>query len=299
MATRTSSPPGSRSKAASTRSTKRSSKGRSTSASRSRSTTKKKRPRTTASRRPAPRAVRSGHGPVLRGFSALGRALAAIWLGVAHAVGATARRLGSTARDLEPEHRRDGVRALPVRPGRRHRGRRLVADARWAHARRPDGRGRVVRQGRLAGPADPRLGRLAHPARPGDQRPRRAPGRRLGSPRLRRARRRPHRRGQPAAGRRRRQRPAVRRRRRRVRRVEPAARPAAHAVRRGAAAPAARVLRRPRDHRDAGLPGADEAGRAPRPAARPHPAERGRLRPADPAAARPPPGVRRDRPRHG
>jgi len=109
MATRTSSPPGSRSKAASSRSSSRSSKGRSTSASRSRSTTKKKRPRKHASRRPAPRAVRSGRGPVLRGFTALGRGLAAIWLGLAHAVGATARRVGKTARDLEPEHRRDGV----------------------------------------------------------------------------------------------------------------------------------------------------------------------------------------------
>jgi S-DNA-T family DNA segregation ATPase FtsK/SpoIIIE len=53
--------------------------------------------------------VRSGHGPVLRGFTALGRGLAAVWLGVAHAVGAVARRIGRTARDLEPEHRRDGV----------------------------------------------------------------------------------------------------------------------------------------------------------------------------------------------
>ena len=46
---------------------------------------------------------------MLRGFSALGRGAAAIWLGLAHAVGATARRIGKTARDLEPEHRRDGV----------------------------------------------------------------------------------------------------------------------------------------------------------------------------------------------
>jgi S-DNA-T family DNA segregation ATPase FtsK/SpoIIIE len=46
---------------------------------------------------------------VLRGFSALGRGLAAIWLGLAHALGAATRRIGKTARDLEPEHRRDGV----------------------------------------------------------------------------------------------------------------------------------------------------------------------------------------------
>jgi S-DNA-T family DNA segregation ATPase FtsK/SpoIIIE len=103
MATRTSSPPGSRSKAASTRS----SKGRTASSSRSRSTTKK-RSRTPA-RRPAPRRVRSGRGPVLRGFSALGHGLVAVWLGLAHAVGALARRIGRTARELEPEHRRDGA----------------------------------------------------------------------------------------------------------------------------------------------------------------------------------------------
>jgi S-DNA-T family DNA segregation ATPase FtsK/SpoIIIE len=53
--------------------------------------------------------VRSGKGPVLRGFTALGHGLASLWLGIAHAVGATARRIGSTARDLEPEHRRDGI----------------------------------------------------------------------------------------------------------------------------------------------------------------------------------------------
>jgi S-DNA-T family DNA segregation ATPase FtsK/SpoIIIE len=34
--------------------------------------------------------------------------VAALWLGLAHAVGAVARRIGRTARDLEPEHRRDG-----------------------------------------------------------------------------------------------------------------------------------------------------------------------------------------------
>ena len=46
---------------------------------------------------------------MLRGFTALGRGVAAIWLGLAHAVGAATRRIGKTARDLEPEHRRDGV----------------------------------------------------------------------------------------------------------------------------------------------------------------------------------------------
>jgi S-DNA-T family DNA segregation ATPase FtsK/SpoIIIE len=46
---------------------------------------------------------------VLRGFLALGHGLAALWLGLAHGVGAVLRRIGRTARDLEPEHRRDGA----------------------------------------------------------------------------------------------------------------------------------------------------------------------------------------------
>ena len=32
-----------------------------------------------------------------------------MWLGIAHAVGAVARSIGQSARDLDPEHRRDGV----------------------------------------------------------------------------------------------------------------------------------------------------------------------------------------------
>ncbi|WP_344150165.1 FtsK/SpoIIIE family DNA translocase [Nocardioides koreensis] len=131
MATRTSSPPGSRSKSTSTTGTK--STGRSSSSARSRSTGKSgssaARKRTSSSgrapssktskssrtskasssRRPAPRAVRSGPGPVARAFMALGRGVAAVWLAIAGAVGATARSIGHTARDLEPEHRRDGI----------------------------------------------------------------------------------------------------------------------------------------------------------------------------------------------
>jgi S-DNA-T family DNA segregation ATPase FtsK/SpoIIIE len=37
------------------------------------------------------------------------RGISAVWLGVAHAVGAGARGIGRSARDLEPEHRRDGA----------------------------------------------------------------------------------------------------------------------------------------------------------------------------------------------
>jgi S-DNA-T family DNA segregation ATPase FtsK/SpoIIIE len=39
----------------------------------------------------------------------VGRGIAAVWLSIAHAIGTVARRLGRTARELEPEHRRDGV----------------------------------------------------------------------------------------------------------------------------------------------------------------------------------------------
>ena len=42
-------------------------------------------------------------------FAALGRGMVAVWLGVAQAVGATVRHIGHTARELEPEHRRDGA----------------------------------------------------------------------------------------------------------------------------------------------------------------------------------------------
>jgi S-DNA-T family DNA segregation ATPase FtsK/SpoIIIE len=105
MATRTSSPPGSRSSRSSGSSSSRSrssgSQTRRKSSSSSRSSTK--------SRRPAPRSVRNGPGPVATLFTALGRGLAAVWLGVAHVIGAAVRKIGHTARDLEPEHRRDGA----------------------------------------------------------------------------------------------------------------------------------------------------------------------------------------------
>ncbi len=118
MATRTSSPPASRSKGTPARTT-----GKGSSTSRSRSTANKsgRKPaqRSGASarkrggaRRPAPRAVRNGPGPIARGGTALARLLVTAWLGVAHAVGGGVRRVGHTARDLDPEHRRDGAGLL-------------------------------------------------------------------------------------------------------------------------------------------------------------------------------------------
>jgi DNA segregation ATPase FtsK/SpoIIIE, S-DNA-T family len=53
--------------------------------------------------------VRNGPGPVFRLFVGLWRALSSFWAGVAHGLGAAVRRIGRTARELDPEHRRDGV----------------------------------------------------------------------------------------------------------------------------------------------------------------------------------------------
>jgi S-DNA-T family DNA segregation ATPase FtsK/SpoIIIE len=53
--------------------------------------------------------VRNGRGPVASLFLALFRGVAAVWLAVAHGLGALARGVGHGARDLEPEHRRDGA----------------------------------------------------------------------------------------------------------------------------------------------------------------------------------------------
>ncbi|GAA1931522.1 DNA translocase FtsK [Nocardioides hwasunensis] len=53
--------------------------------------------------------MRNGQGPVARLFGALFRGVATVWLGIAHGVGAVARSIGRSARDLDPEHRRDGA----------------------------------------------------------------------------------------------------------------------------------------------------------------------------------------------
>ncbi len=56
--------------------------------------------------------MRNGPGPVARVGTSLARGLVALWLGIAHGVGAVARGIGRSARDLEPEHRRDGAGLL-------------------------------------------------------------------------------------------------------------------------------------------------------------------------------------------
>ncbi|HEY4703384.1 MAG TPA: hypothetical protein VIH64_15925, partial [Streptosporangiaceae bacterium] len=60
-------------------------------------------------RRPAPSRSRD---PILILVGWVGHAVAAAWMVAANAVGFAARRIGRSARDLEPDHRRDGVGLL-------------------------------------------------------------------------------------------------------------------------------------------------------------------------------------------
>ncbi|WP_194944146.1 DNA translocase FtsK [Aeromicrobium sp. S22] len=60
-----------------------------------------------AARKPAAR--RTGPGPLAVVLGAVLRASTALWLGLAGVVGAVARSIGHSARDLDPEQRRDGV----------------------------------------------------------------------------------------------------------------------------------------------------------------------------------------------
>ncbi|HET9945046.1 MAG TPA: DNA translocase FtsK 4TM domain-containing protein, partial [Actinomycetes bacterium] len=68
----------------------------------------------TSARKPAPSrsrtsATRRGARPGSTVLHGLGRACRAVWLGIAHLVGGLARRIGTSARDLDPAHRRDGI----------------------------------------------------------------------------------------------------------------------------------------------------------------------------------------------
>jgi len=62
----------------------------------------------------AARATRSGYQPHRPGWQAPFRWLGAAWMGLAHLVGAGARRIGEGARDLDPAHRRDGLGLLMI-----------------------------------------------------------------------------------------------------------------------------------------------------------------------------------------
>ena len=83
----------------------------------------KTRPRSSSASRPQGRNSSSGRAPVkprksskpsaiTTMFQGLRKFTTAIWLGIAHVIGAIARGIGKSARDLDPAHRRDGLGLL-------------------------------------------------------------------------------------------------------------------------------------------------------------------------------------------
>ena len=81
---------------------------RTSSSSRGRTTTRPATRRPTARSGKRSRTARSGGLPFPL------RAVQTTWMGLAHATGAVARKVGDTGRDLEPEHRRDGIGLLLI-----------------------------------------------------------------------------------------------------------------------------------------------------------------------------------------
>ncbi|HYN68183.1 MAG TPA: DNA translocase FtsK 4TM domain-containing protein, partial [Ornithinibacter sp.] len=67
-----------------------------------------------ATRRPAARPRKGSTKARSGGLPLPLRAVQSTWMGLAHATGAVARKVGDTGRDLEPEHRRDGVGLLLI-----------------------------------------------------------------------------------------------------------------------------------------------------------------------------------------
>jgi DNA segregation ATPase FtsK/SpoIIIE, S-DNA-T family len=111
MATRTSSPRGRSTGGQSSAATGRSSGGSKPRprAATTRSGTGRGKAPAAPRKRPVARQRRRPAGPPL-----LLRALTGFWMGLAHLVGGAARRLGSTARELDPAHRRDGLGLLLI-----------------------------------------------------------------------------------------------------------------------------------------------------------------------------------------
>jgi S-DNA-T family DNA segregation ATPase FtsK/SpoIIIE len=91
----------------------------------------------TRTRPPARRpAARKGRSPAAAPFIGIGKVIAAIWRGLAALVGGTARAAGrnaATARDLPPEHRRDGAALGVIAFGL------ITMMAVWFHAAGPVG----------------------------------------------------------------------------------------------------------------------------------------------------------------
>ncbi|MCX9191262.1 cell division protein FtsK [Carbonactinospora thermoautotrophica] len=77
-----------------------------------------------------PPARRSRADRLVGGTSALARG---VWLGVAHVLGATVRRIGQGARDLDPAHRRDGLGLFVIGLAV------IVASGTWWHIKGPVG----------------------------------------------------------------------------------------------------------------------------------------------------------------
>ncbi|WP_344749574.1 DNA translocase FtsK [Kribbella aluminosa] len=108
MATRTSSPARAQKSAAKRPSTARSAAGgRSRPSGAQKRGQSSKRGGTSAARTSTPK--NSGPGPFAAAMLALGRGVVKVWIGIAHLLGSMVRGIGHSARDLEPEHRRDGA----------------------------------------------------------------------------------------------------------------------------------------------------------------------------------------------
>src|SRR5699024_10615633 len=97
MATRTSSPPRKRTSGSRKPQSRK---------NQARSSQSRRRPSGRSSRRPA---RRQGHGALAAVITAVARAVAAIWLGLAGLIGGVIRNIGRGTAELEPEQRRDGV----------------------------------------------------------------------------------------------------------------------------------------------------------------------------------------------
>ncbi|MFI6038329.1 DNA translocase FtsK [Streptomyces sp. NPDC051315] len=87
---------------------------------------KKAPPRKAAAKKPAPKPAPSPTGGVYR-------LVRAVWLGLAHAVGAVFRGIGNGAKNLDPAHRKDGVALLLLGIAL------IVAAGTWADLRGPVG----------------------------------------------------------------------------------------------------------------------------------------------------------------
>ncbi|WP_198682258.1 DNA translocase FtsK [Kribbella sp. VKM Ac-2569] len=108
MATRTSPPARAQKSAAKRPSTARSAAGgRSRPSGAQKRGQSAKRGGSTAARTSTPK--NSGPGPFAAAMLALCRGVVKVWIGIAHLLGSMVRGIGHSARDLEPEHRRDGA----------------------------------------------------------------------------------------------------------------------------------------------------------------------------------------------